>query len=93
MLRPSFKLPEAPSSVPPPPPAAQRVVRPGAAALPPAPYVTSAPGVEGNFGESEESNKEKTGWVVLDFLALAASIALCVLLWNQFFLLDGAAFF
>jgi hypothetical protein len=56
--------------------------------------VTSAPGVEGNFGEPEGDSKEKAGWVVLDFLALAASIALCILLWNQFALLsDGKAFF
>jgi hypothetical protein len=92
--KPAFKVPDAPapSILPPPPPAVgprlgQSAVK---TPLPPPPSFST---VETNYGESEADSKEKAGWVVLDFLALAASVALCLLLWNEFFALDGKPFF
>jgi hypothetical protein len=88
LLKPAFKVPEAPSlsGLPPPPPAGGARVGPsaGKASLPPPPAFSS---VEANYEETVSDNKEPVGWVVLDFLALAASVALCLLLWNEFFIL------
>jgi hypothetical protein len=49
--------------------------------------------VENNFEVPEEGEKVGTGWIVVNVLALAASLALCAILWNEFFVLDGRPFF
>jgi hypothetical protein len=67
---------------PPPPGGAPRApyARPPGAAV----AAASTPrlgAVEQNFGEDEDT-KEKVPFVILDFLALAASVAFAILLWN-----------
>jgi hypothetical protein len=91
VLKPAFPAPPvSPLTIPPPPASGPRLGQAGKSSLPPPPPSFSS--VEANYGEEVSSSKEKIPFVILDFLALAASLALCLLLWNEFFILDSKAF-
>ncbi|MDR1498232.1 MAG: hypothetical protein LBS59_07500 [Puniceicoccales bacterium] len=92
--KPAIRLPAVPpTTLPPPPgfpppPPSTGGVRPSLAGQP----IKLQSALETSFNESE-STKESVPLVLLDFLALAASIAFAVLLWNDYLTLINRPLF